>query len=267
MDAIFTWIPLYGYPALFVLLMLGLVGLPIPDETLLAFSGYLIFTNQLAPMPTLVTAFLGSICGITISYLTGRCLGVYFVDTVGRRLGIGPDDMDKVNAWYVRWGKYALFVGYFVPGVRHLVAIVAGSSHLPLAIFMPFAYTGALIRAVTFVGLGYGLGETWALASATVQQGFAVAGAIALVVLIGLFVVRKEAYPSRDVGMHSVTSHAGHANLSVKPIREHEHTLSTIHEGRGPHDLPIYSTSPSGSTLVPRHADHDAHRAGFSPEP
>ena len=105
MDAILTWIPVYGYPALFVLLMLGLVGLPIPDETLLAFSGYLIFTHQLAPMPTMVTAFLGSICGITISYVIGRYLGVYFVHTVGRRLRIGPDDLDKVNAWYVRWGK------------------------------------------------------------------------------------------------------------------------------------------------------------------
>ena len=196
MDAILTWIPAYGYPALFVLLMLGLVGLPIPDETLLAFSGYLIFKHQFAPMPTMATAFFGSICGITISYLIGRYLGVYVVGTLGRRMGIGLEDLDKVNAWYVRWGKYALFFGYFVPGVRHLVAIVAGSSNLPLAIFMPFAYTGALIRAARFVGLGYGLGETWALASATVQQGLAIAGGIALVVLIGLFVVRRKAYPS-----------------------------------------------------------------------
>ena len=195
MDAVLTWIPVYGYPALFVLLMLGLVGLPIPDETLLAFSGYLIFKNQLAPTATMITAFLGSICGITISYLIGRWLGLYFVHTIGRKLRIGPDDLNKVNAWYLRWGKYALFFGYFVPGVRHLVAIVAGSSNLPLVIFMPFAYTGALIRAATFLGLGYGLGETWALASATIQQGLAVGGGIALVVLIGLFFVRIKTYP------------------------------------------------------------------------
>ncbi|UVT14605.1 MAG: DedA family protein [Nitrospira sp.] len=189
MDALLDWIPESGYPALFILLMLGLVGLPIPDETLLAFSGYLIFTNQLAPMPTMAAAFLGSICGITISYLIGRVLGLYVVRTVGHRLGIGPDDLDKVSAWYVRWGKYALFFGYFVPGVRHLVALVAGSSNLPLAVFMLFAYTGALIRSVTFLGLGYGLGETWAHASATVQQSLEVAGGMALVVLIGLLVL------------------------------------------------------------------------------
>jgi membrane protein YqaA with SNARE-associated domain len=104
MDAL-DWIPDYGYPALFVLLMLGLVGLPIPDETLLAFSGYLIFKHQFAPMPTMATAFLGSICGITISYLIGRYLGVYVVGTLGRRIGIRPENLDKVNAWYVQLGE------------------------------------------------------------------------------------------------------------------------------------------------------------------
>ena len=34
------WISQYGYPAIFCLLMLGIVGLPVPDETLLTFTGY-----------------------------------------------------------------------------------------------------------------------------------------------------------------------------------------------------------------------------------
>ena len=195
MDALLNWIPEYGYPALFLLLMLGIVGLPIPDETLLTFSGYLIFKNELALMPTMVAAFLGSNCGITISYAIGRRLGMYFVRKLGRILRITPDDLDRVKAGYVRWGKYALLVGYFVPGVRHLVALVAGSSNLPLVIFIPFAYTGALIWSATFLGLGYGLGETWTHASATVHRGLAVAGGIVFMVLIGLLVLRMRKQP------------------------------------------------------------------------
>ena len=79
MDGLLNWIPEYDYPALFLLLMLSIVGLPIPDETLLTFSGYFIFKNQLALMPTMATAFLGSICGIIISYAIGRRLGLYLV--------------------------------------------------------------------------------------------------------------------------------------------------------------------------------------------
>lgn len=195
MDALLNWIPEYGYPALFLLLMLGIVGLPIPDETLLTFSGYLIFKNQLALMPTMATAFLGSICGITISYVIGRRLGLFFVRRVSHRLRIALDDLDKVNAWYMRWGKYTLLFGYFVPGVRHLVALVAGSSNLPWVIFMPFAYMGALIWSATFLGLGYGLGETWANASATVHRGLAVAGGIVFVVLLALLIIRMRKYP------------------------------------------------------------------------
>ncbi len=190
MDTLVYWITEYGYPALFLLLMLGIVGLPIPDETLLTFSGYLVFKHQLAFMPTTATAFLGSICGITISYAIGRRLGLYVVRRFGRRLRIEPDDLNKVNAWYVQWGKYALVFGYFVPGVRHLIALVAGSSNLPLVIFMPFAYTGALIWSTTFVVLGYGLGETWAQTSASVHRVLVVVGGLVFVVLIGLFVVR-----------------------------------------------------------------------------
>ena len=45
MEFVFQWVSTYGYGALFVLLMLGIVGLPVPDETLLVFCGYLILTG------------------------------------------------------------------------------------------------------------------------------------------------------------------------------------------------------------------------------
>ncbi len=67
------WISAYGYFGIFVLLMLGIVGLPIPDETLLVFSGYLIFRGKLHPTGVFVAAFSGSASGISISYLLGDC--------------------------------------------------------------------------------------------------------------------------------------------------------------------------------------------------
>jgi membrane protein DedA with SNARE-associated domain len=39
MEAVFGWVTTYGYRALFGLLILGIVGLPIPDEALLVFCG------------------------------------------------------------------------------------------------------------------------------------------------------------------------------------------------------------------------------------
>jgi len=74
----------YGYAAIFALLVLGIVGLPVPDETLLTFTGYLVFRGQLKPVPAFLAAMLGSGCGITISYLLGRVFGAPLIHRYGR---------------------------------------------------------------------------------------------------------------------------------------------------------------------------------------
>ena len=47
MELGFECIGRYGYLAIFLLLLLGIVGLPVPDETLLLFVGYLSFKGDL----------------------------------------------------------------------------------------------------------------------------------------------------------------------------------------------------------------------------
>jgi membrane protein DedA with SNARE-associated domain len=55
-----------------------------------------------------------------------------------------------------------LAIGYFLPGLRHLNAFIAGASRLRFWIFALFAYTGGLLWVATFVTLGYFVGEEWA---------------------------------------------------------------------------------------------------------
>jgi membrane protein DedA with SNARE-associated domain len=66
----------YGYLGIFSLLVAGIVGLPVPDETLLAFAGYLVYRRILYPAPTIAAALLGTLCGITVSYTLGRTAGL-----------------------------------------------------------------------------------------------------------------------------------------------------------------------------------------------
>ena len=75
MDLHIHWIKSYGYVGLFASQMLGMFGLPVPDETILTFAGFLISEHYLHPVPALLTAYLGSICGITLNYLVGRYIG------------------------------------------------------------------------------------------------------------------------------------------------------------------------------------------------
>ena len=70
------WITQYGYFAIFLLLVCGIVGLPVPDETLLTFAGYLVFKGNLSLPLAFAAALGGSLSGITISYTLGRTLGM-----------------------------------------------------------------------------------------------------------------------------------------------------------------------------------------------
>ena len=132
MEIGFEWISHYGYGALFVLLMLGIVGLPVPDETVLTFVGYLCFKGELHVVPALATAFLGSASGITLSYILGRVVGPQVVVKWGPYVHLDPDHLAKTQRWITRWGKYTLLIAYFIPGVRHLAALLVGASLLLL---------------------------------------------------------------------------------------------------------------------------------------
>ncbi len=151
----------YGYVGIFSSLMLGIFGLPIPDETILTFIGFLVLKGYFRPVPALVAAFLGSICGITLSYVVGRILGLPLLEKYGKYLHITPERLAQAHQWFTKYGKWSLFGGYFLPGVRHLTALSAGVSGLEYRLFAPFAYSGGLLWVATFLTLGYVVGDEW----------------------------------------------------------------------------------------------------------
>jgi len=156
------WLGQYGYPAIFFLLIGGIVGVPVPDQLLLVVSGYLILTKSLSVAPTLLAAVLGSICGITLSYIIGRCSGSYLAKT-----GFAAKRLENARNYFERFGSWTLVFGYFVPGIRNLIGFTSGMMQLKPRAFAPFAYSGAVVSSLTCVALGYFLGSqaSWVLAS------------------------------------------------------------------------------------------------------
>ena len=61
-NAVLQWVATYGYFAIFSLLVLGIVGLPVPDEFLLTGCGFLVFQGHLRLIPTFASALAGSAC-------------------------------------------------------------------------------------------------------------------------------------------------------------------------------------------------------------
>src|SRR5215471_1271397 len=187
-EAAFQWILQHGYLGIFSLLVFGIVGLPVPDEVLLTFSGYLVFRRILVFVPTFFSAFLGSSCGITISYMLGRVLDTYVLIKYGRYFHLTQERLTQVHTWFERRGRWTLLIGYFIPGVRHLTGYVAGVSELSYGNFALFAYTGAFCWAATFITLGYVLGEQWSRVLRSFHETKLLMIGLAIVVVGGYFV-------------------------------------------------------------------------------
>jgi membrane protein DedA with SNARE-associated domain len=200
MESVFQWVSTYGYGAIFLLLMLGIVGLPVPDETLLVFCGYLISKGKMHPLGAWLSALAGSWCGISLSYTIGRTLGLGVVHRFGKYLHITEERLQRVHQWFDRIGHWALFVGYYIAGVRHFTAIVAGTSKLSFPSFIAFAWSGGLLWVSTFLTLGYFLGENWKRIADSIHE-YLLYASIALIVVASCYYLflrrRKIANKSR----------------------------------------------------------------------
>jgi len=192
METILRLVAQYGYIGIFCALMFGIAGLPIPDETILTFSGYLVSTGHLNLYVTLAVAWAGSICGITLSYIIGRSGGLFLVHKYGRYVQITPKHLERAHEWFERVGRWGLFFGYFMPGIRHFTAVIAGTSELDVPSFALFAYSGALVWVTTFISLGYFLGEQWRRVGEEIHRDMTIAAIVVMaLLLLGYLVWRK----------------------------------------------------------------------------
>lgn len=148
----------YSYIGLFMALVLGIIGLPIPDEFLLMFSGMQIRAGRMSFPLTLILALSGSLIGMTLSYWVGRLLGIPFLEKIGPYLHFSAKRRAKIEYWFKMHGVKLVTVGYFLPGVRHLTAYFAGISKTGYGKFLSYAATGALLWSFLFISLGRFLG-------------------------------------------------------------------------------------------------------------
>ncbi|MGC8492924.1 MAG: DedA family protein [Syntrophobacteraceae bacterium] len=159
------WISHFGYIGVFFVLML-----PIPAEALLAFSGYLACRGQLGLAATIVTAFLGTMCGMALCYWLGLRGGRYMVSRYGAMAGITGEKIERVSRRLDRPGRWGLIAGYFIPGIRHVAALAAGATRLRASVFAFFASVGALLWSAVFITAGYLLEEEWLGTSALAHR-------------------------------------------------------------------------------------------------
>jgi membrane protein DedA with SNARE-associated domain len=148
----------WGYPAIFLLVFLGNLGLPIPEETVLTFAGFLVWKGELQFLITTVVGIASAVAGDNFGYWVGHHLGVRAALRYGRFVFITAERVVKMQGFMSRYGAAGVFLARFFPGIRFLAGPLAGTSSMPYKKFFIANLCGAVIYVPLMVSLGYGVG-------------------------------------------------------------------------------------------------------------
>ncbi|MBD0382412.1 DedA family protein [Paenibacillus sedimenti] len=155
----------FGYFGILFMIALENVFPPIPSEVILTFGGFMTTYTGLTVPGVIATATAGSVAGAVILYGLGRLLGVEkleaIIDRWGHILRIKKEDIHKTNAWFEKYGYWAVLICRVIPLIRSLISIPAGMSHMKFGPFLLFTTIGTLIWNMILVSAGAAVGESW----------------------------------------------------------------------------------------------------------
>ncbi len=188
-----TWITevmnTYGYFGILLLIALENIFPPIPSEVILTFGGFMTTTSNMSIIGVIIFSTIGSLVGAVALYGIGLLIDVNrlekIVDKWGHILRLTSKDIDKANAWFHKFGVWAVFFGRLVPLVRSLISIPAGMAHMNFGVFLLFTTVGSLIWNSVLVYVGAAVGASWS----TIVGYMNTYSNVVLLLLIVLFVL------------------------------------------------------------------------------
>jgi membrane protein DedA with SNARE-associated domain len=175
-SSLTTFIGDHGLYAVFALMLLDSV-LPAASELVMLYAGVLA-SGALAGQDIVlfghridshfwgyVAIATAGVAGQTVGSIIGWGIGLYggrpLVERHGRWLHLGPENLDRAERWFERWGDWAVFLGRMTPVVRSFVSIPAGVARMPLGRFTLYSVLGTIPWCFGIAGAGWALGSSW----------------------------------------------------------------------------------------------------------
>lgn len=135
---------------------------PVPSEAILPLAGFTASQGSFGFVEAILWTTAGSVVGSTVLYLVGAAVGRDRARRVMARVPlVSVEDVDRGEAFFLRHGRAAVFLGCMVPVVRTLISIPAGVERMSIWLFMGLTGAGSLLWNSLFVSAGYLLGERW----------------------------------------------------------------------------------------------------------
>lgn len=207
MDTLLGFIEQIGHYALFLVLCLGLVGLPVPNEVVAMTGGALVASEILTPFPSFIMTFLGVCSGSTVGYMLSRFTASKLLNRAQEKSKIRQ--FLAVSERLTRqYGNYAICISAFLPILRNVTPYAVGMKGMPYRRFAMFSYSASFVWTIGYFSLGMFVGDQVVdhIGALIDRYGYYAAGIVAVlaIILIISWVIRrnKRSKENNEIQIH-----------------------------------------------------------------
>ena len=154
-----------GWPGEVFLMAIESAAIPFPSELIMPLAGWLLIQAKggsvwMVPLAGFYGG-LGNLLGSLIAYWVSLKGGRPLLFKYGKYVLMSKDEVDKAEAWFNKYGEWAVFVGRLLPVVRTFISIPAGLARMNLWRFSVYTFAGSFIWSLGLAYGGFLLGENW----------------------------------------------------------------------------------------------------------
>lgn len=182
----------YGYLAVFVLVGVESLGVPVPGEAILiAAAIYAGSTHRLSVWLVFAVAATAAVIGDNIGFWIGDQGGYRLLRRYGHYIRADETKIKIGRLIFDRHGGKVVFFGRFVSVLRTYAAFLAGTLRMRWRLFLLFNASGGIVWAAIYSFVPYIVGDAITKASKPVDIGLGIAAAAVIVAVV--LVVHRQA--------------------------------------------------------------------------
>jgi membrane protein DedA with SNARE-associated domain len=150
-----------GYASVVLLMAIQSACIPIPSEVVMPLAGYALAHSQWDLILLATVASLASNLGSIPAYWVGARGGRPMVERYGSYLLLSRHDLDRVDAFFVRFGSLAVLIGRMLPIIRTFIAFPAGVAKMNQVRFHLYTFIGSWPWCYALAYIGMKLGDSF----------------------------------------------------------------------------------------------------------
>lgn len=154
-DLIESSIGVYGPLAVFLLLMLSGIGVPLSEDLVIIPAGFFVGRDELPLWPTLVASYCGVVFSDMLWFLICHRWGSHLLHKRWFKRLVHPRRLLEAKYQIEQRGAWVIVMARFIPASRTPTITISGLLHLPVWKFALVTASCVLITAPVQLSLGY----------------------------------------------------------------------------------------------------------------